>query len=148
PEHDDASLLAFLSRTQMPESTRRLTAALRGRQIHKRAVEISARAGDLHTWPGGLFFDPHRRRASELALIDRLAEMSGQAIPGEAILIDIPKPEKWRTDVWVTFATPPVGFDRLMHWRDVVGLSDDDFKRYEEHRRMVRLVVMEPWREV
>ena len=23
----------------------------------------------------------------------------------------------------------------LMHWQDVVGMGDTDFKRYEEHRR-------------
>lgn len=27
-----------------------------------------------------------------------------------------------------------------MHWRDVVGLDDAHFKRYEEHRRLIRLV--------
>jgi HD superfamily phosphohydrolase len=147
-EHDDASLLAFLDRAEMPDSTRRLTAALRYRQIHKRAVEISARAGDLHARLGSLFFDPTRRRAIELAMVDRLADLTGDEIPPEAILIDIPKPEKWRTDVWVTFDNPPVGFEPLMHWRDVVGLGDDDFKRYEEHRRLIRLVVEERWREL
>lgn len=145
--HDDASLLAFLERPEMPDGTRRLTAALRSRHVHKRAVEISARAGDLHTRLGALFFDPTRRRAIELAMVDRFNDLTGNDAPPDAILIDIPKPEKWRTDVWVAFESPPVGFDRLMHWRDVVGLADDDFKRYEEHRRMIRLVVAEPWRD-
>ena len=35
---------------------------------------------------------------------------------------------------------PPVGFELLMPWRDAVGLTDDDFKRYEEHRRLIRIV--------
>jgi hypothetical protein len=81
-------------------------------------------------------------------MVDRLADLTGDEVPPEAILIDIPKPEKWRTDVWVTFDNPPVGFEPLMHWRDVVGLGDDDFKRYEEHRRLIRLVVEERWREL
>ncbi len=146
--HDDASLLALLSRAAMPESTRRLTTALRDRRIHKRAVEISPRAGDLHSRLGELFFDPAKRRQVELAMVNRLSVRTGQPVRDEAILIDIPKPEKWRTDVWVTFDTPPVGFEPLMPWRDVVGLADDDFKRYEEHRRLIRLVVEEPLRAI
>ena len=34
-----------------------------------------------------------------------------------------------------------------MPWRDVVVLGDDDFKRYEEHRRLIRIVAAEPYRE-
>jgi HD superfamily phosphohydrolase len=146
-QHDDASLLAFLSQPDMPASTRRLTDALRDRRFHKRAVEISSRASDLHTRLGALFHNPGSRRLVELALVDRLREMTGEDVPEEAILIDIPKPEKWRTDVWVQFETPPIGFQSLMAWRDVVGLGDDDLKRYEEHRRLIRLVAADPYRE-
>jgi HD superfamily phosphohydrolase len=145
--HDDASLLAFLAEPTMPESTRRLTASLRDRRIHKRAIEISARAGALFDRLGNLFFDPGERRSIERAMSVHLAGMTSELVPDDAILIDIPKPEKWRTDVWVTFEQPPVGFEPLMNWRDVVGLGDEDFKRYEEHRRMIRLVVADPWRE-
>ena len=31
-----------------------------------------------------------------------------------------------------------------MPWREVVGLTDDDFKRYEEHRRLIRIVAPHP----
>jgi hypothetical protein len=34
-----------------------------------------------------------------------------------------------------------------MPWRDVVGLGDDDFKRYEEHRRLIRIVAATPYRD-
>jgi hypothetical protein len=34
-----------------------------------------------------------------------------------------------------------------MPWRDVVGLGDDDFKRYEEHRRLIRIVAAAPYRD-
>jgi hypothetical protein len=34
-----------------------------------------------------------------------------------------------------------------MAWKDVVGLSDEDFKRYEEHRRLIRIVAAEPFRQ-
>ena len=34
-----------------------------------------------------------------------------------------------------------------MAWRDVVGLGDEDFKRYEEHRRLIRIVTAAPYRE-
>jgi len=63
------------------------------------------------------------------------------------VLIDIPKPERWRTDVWVWFSRPPLGFRPLMPWSEAVGLSDDDLKRYEEHRRLVRVVTTERLRD-
>ncbi|HEY8446511.1 MAG TPA: HD domain-containing protein [Thermomicrobiales bacterium] len=145
--HDDASLLARLSGDDMPEPTRRLTSALRNRRIHKRAVEVSARAFELYARLGNLFFDPEARRQVEISMAERLTELTGTDVPPEAILIDIPKPEKWRTDVWVRFEDPPVGVQDLMPWKDVVGLTDEDFKRYEEHRRLIRIVAAAPYRE-
>ena len=146
-DHDDASLLALLGQGGMPAETRRLTAALVERRIHKRAVEISARAFELYGRLGNLFFDPAARREVERRLAAGLAEITGEAVPPDAILIDIPKPERWRTDVWVRFGRPPVGFGDLMPWREVVGLEDADFKRYEEHRRLIRIVAAVPHRD-
>ncbi len=146
--HDDASLLALLGTEKMPPSTRRLAGSLRDRRIHKRAVEIGSRAFELYARLGNLFFDPGARRDVELRLAATLAAELGQDVPEEAILIDIPKPERWRTDVWVAFERPPVGFLPLMPWRDVVGLADEDFKRYEEHRRLIRIVTLERYRDV
>ena len=142
---DDASLLAALADPAMPASTRRLTGALRQRRIHKRGVEISARASELYGRLGNLFFDPAARREAELRLARSLAADLGDEVEPEAVLIDIPKPEKWRTDVLVSFDAPPVGFVGLMAWKDVVGLTDDDFKRYEEHRRLIRIVTAAPY---
>jgi hypothetical protein len=68
-------------------------------------------------------------------------------VPAEAVLIDIPKPEKWRTDLWVQFQQPPVGFAELMPWREVVGLTDEDFKRFEERRRLIRVVCSSEYRD-
>jgi len=146
-DHDDASLLALLAGEGMPAPTRRLTAALRERRVHKRAVEVSARATELYGRLGNLYFDPAARREVECRLAAALAADLGQAVPPEAVLIDIPKPEKWRTDVWVRYDRPPVGCRPLMPWKEVVGLGDDDFKRYEEHRRLIRIVAAEPYRE-
>lgn len=138
--HDDASLLALLRSDAMPKPTRTLAHALTYRNLHKRAVEISARAPDLYDRLGDLWHDRTRRRAVELEVVNRLSALLGHEVASTAILIDIPKPEKWRTDVWVKFDNPPVGMEPLMHWQDVVGLTDADFKRYEEHRRLIRLV--------
>lgn len=145
---DDASLLALLEEASMPPISRRLARALRDRRIHKRAVEIGSRAFELYARLGNLFFDPAARREVEIRLASGLAAELGADVPPETILIDIPKPERWRTDVWVAFERPPVGFSPLMPWRDVVGLTDDDFKRYEEHRRLIRIVAAEPYRDV
>ena len=132
----------------MPAETRRLTEALKDRRIHKRAVEFSARAVELYGRLGNLYFDPRARREVEIRLASRLEDFVGAPVPPEAVLIDIPKPEKWRTEVWITFEQPPVGFEELMPWREVVGLGDEDFKRYEEHRRLIRIVTAEPYRAV
>jgi len=147
-DHDDASLLAFMRSAEMPVATRRLADALAERRIHKRALEVSARAYELYARLGNLWFDATARRSVELQLVRALSEMLGEEVPSTAILIDIPKPERWKTDVWVRFERPPVGFQRLMHWRDVVGLGDDDFKRYEEHRRLIRIVTEERYRDI
>jgi HD superfamily phosphohydrolase len=145
--HDDASLLTLFAQERMPEPTRRLTSALRERRIHKRAVEVSARAAELYGRLGNLFYDPDARRQAELGLAEGLSALLGEAAPPEAILIDIPKPERWGTDVWVAFANPPVGFQPLMPWREVAGLGDPELKRYEEHRRLVRIVTEARYRE-
>jgi HD superfamily phosphohydrolase len=147
-DHDDASLLALMRQPTMPADTRRLSDALANRRIHKRAVEISARATQLYDRLGQLWYDPVARRDVELALCHGLAERTGEDVPPTAILVDIPKPERWKTEAWVVFERPPVGFSRIMHWRDVVGMADEDFKRYEEHRRLIRIVTEEPYRNV
>ena len=120
---------------------------MRERHIYKRAVEVGSRAFELYARLGNLFFDPLARRDVEIRLTAALSEEIGQAVPPEAVLIDIPKPERWRSDVWVTFDKPPVGFAPTMPRRDVVGLTDEDFKRYEEHRRLIRIVTAERFRE-
>ena len=131
----------------MPPATRRLATALRERRIHKRAVEIGSRAFELYARLGNLFYDPLARREVETRMAAALGAELGREVPAEAVLIDIPKPERWRTDVWVKFERPPVGFSEMMPWRDVVGLTDEDFKRYEEHRRLIRIVTAAPYRE-
>ncbi|HEU0116680.1 MAG TPA: HD domain-containing protein [Thermomicrobiales bacterium] len=147
PTFDDRSLLAELAGPAMPESTRRLVRALAERRLHKRGVEFSARAVELYGRLGNLYFDPYARRAVEDRLAAGLAELTGADAPPGSILIDIPKPERWRTDLWVRYDAPPVGFSELMPWRDVVGLADADFKQYEEHRRLIRIVAAAPFRE-
>ena len=155
-DHHDASLLAMLQSEEMPTETRCLANSLALRRIHKRGVEISARSEQLYERLGFLWYSPARRREVELRMVEQLRAITGQEIDTTAILIDIPKPEKWRTDVWVQFRQPPVGMERVMHWQEVVGLSDDHFKRYEEHRRLIRLVaeesivdsVREHWNEI
>ncbi len=146
--HDDGSLLALLGRGAMPTSTSALVEMLRLRQVHKRAVEVSARAGALYERLSALWYDPVARRATELALARSLGEASGTPVADYEILIDVPKPEKWRTNVWVRFSRPPIGMEPTMHWQDVVGLRDDDFKRYEEHRRLIRVVTTERLRDL
>jgi HD superfamily phosphohydrolase len=145
---DDATLLQTLQTAAMPETTRRLAGALARREFHKRALEVSNRAIELYGRLGNLWFDPAARREVEIQLADALSRRLGRPVGEAAILIDIPKPEKWKTDVWIVYETPPIGMQRQMHWKEVVGLEDRDFKQYEEHRRLIRIVTEPELREV
>ncbi len=145
---DDVTLLQALQREEMPATTRHLADALAGRSFHKRALEVSNRAAELYGRLGNLWFDPAARREVELQLAESLSGQLGRPVGEAAILIDIPKPEKWKTDVWVAWDQPPVGMQHQMHWKDVVGLGDEDFKQYEEHRRLIRIVTEPDVREV
>jgi hypothetical protein len=40
----------------------------------------------------------------------------------------------------VEYRDPPLGYSSLMNWLEVAGASDDNLKRYEEHRRLIRIV--------
>jgi HD superfamily phosphohydrolase len=146
--HTDSSLLTRLSQPDQPETTRSLVAALQRRTFHKRAVEVSSRAPELFAWIGALFHQPARRRELERTMAERLGRETGRPAGEADILIDIPKPERWKTDLFVRFERPPVGFTPVMTWQDVTGMGDDDLRGYEEHRRLIRIVTAEPLREV
>lgn len=145
--HDDDSLTRALGDVAMPATTRALVDSLNTRRLHKRAVEFGARAGDLYHRLDRLYGNPAERRRVELDMARRLGAMLGTEVGAHEVLIDIPKPERWRTDVWVWFDRPPVGFRSLMPWNEVVGLGDVDLKRYEDHRRLIRLVTSERLRD-
>jgi hypothetical protein len=153
---DDAGLLALLAGELMTVPSQRRCRALKERGMHKRALEVSSRAGDLYDRLSALYADPARRRAVETTLDGAVGQLTGTPVPSGSLLIDIPKPEKWRTDVLVSFRRPPVGFAPIMAWREVAGLGDADLKRYEEHRRLIRIVttadlryvVREHWEQI
>ncbi|MCC6628163.1 MAG: HD domain-containing protein [Chloroflexi bacterium] len=143
-DHTDASLLAVLAGPTMPPATRDLVTRLGQRRIHKRGLEISSRAGDLFTALTALYRAAPRRRAIELRLAARLAALTGAPVADYDLLIDVPKPERWSTDVWISYEPPPLGFTPLMHWTDAVGLGPDALQTYEDHQRRIRLVIAEP----
>ena len=64
------------------------------------------------------------------------------------VLLDIPRPEKWDMDVWISFAHPPIGMKPLMKWVEATGLQSDDLACYEQHQRRIRVVVVERLRSL
>ena len=144
--HDDASLLAFLGGNRMPSATRALVAGLRDRRAYKVVVELSSRAGKLYPLINALYWDAAKRRRAELALAADLSAVIEQPVPDWAILIDIPKPEKWEMDVTIIFDDPPLGMQSVMSWVEATGQTADDLSRYEIHQRRVRLVAAPEWR--
>jgi HD superfamily phosphohydrolase len=145
--HDDASLLAFLCRPEMPPATRDLIERLRLRRHHRVAIEISSRAGRLYQQIDALFWDAPKRRRAEIALAADLADALGRPVPDWALLIDIPKPEKWEMDVTVVMDDPPLGLAPVMTWVEATGQTAEDLRSYEIHQRRVRIVACEELRD-
>jgi uncharacterized protein len=139
---DDASLLLLLAAEGMPTSSRALAVDLELRRPYKGVVEISRMAGRLFNRLDALFWNANRRRHIEQLLAAELARALEVEIADYEVLFDIPRPEKWEMDVWVTFGThPPVGMGELVTWVQATGLQPDDLARYEHHQRRIRVVV-------
>jgi HD superfamily phosphohydrolase len=140
---DDASLLSLLAGEHMPTSSRVLAGDLEMRRPYKGVLEISRLAGRFFNRLEALFWDPTRRRHIEQSLSTELAQAMEIDIADYELLLDVPRPEKWEMDVWVTFANPPVGMSSLVTWVQATGLQPDDLARYEQHQRRIRVVVAE-----
>src|SRR3989441_481695 len=140
---DDASLLSLLAGAHMPVSSHALVDDLEMRRPYKGVVEISRRAGRLYNRLDALFWDAQRRRRVEQQLAAELASALQVEITDYEVLFDIPRPEKYEMNVWVTFANPPVGMDSLVTWVEATGLQPDDLTRYEQHQRRIRVIVPE-----
>jgi HD superfamily phosphohydrolase len=146
---DDTSLLTLLAGGQMPASSRRLAQDLELRRAYKGVLEISRLAGRLFNRLDALYWNAHHRRHVEQALASELGRMLELEIADYEVLLDIPRPEKWEMDVWVTFgAHPPVGMAELVTWVQATGLQSDDLARYEQHQRRIRVVVAEHLRDI
>ena len=144
---DDASLLTLLGEPRMPASSRKLAEDLEMRRPYKVVVEISHPAGRMYNRVEALFWDTERRRHIEQLLAAELASTLDVEIADYELLFDIPRPEKWEMDVWVTFSSPPVGMNTLVSWVEATGLQPGDLARYEQHQRRIRIVVPERLRE-
>ena len=139
---DDASLLTLLRDERMPLSSRILAENLELRQPYKGIVEISHPAGRLFHRLEALFWNAGRRRHVEQLFSAALGRALELEIADYEVLLDIPRPEKWEMDVWVTFGGhPPIGMADLVTWVQATGLQPDDLARYEQHQRRIRVVV-------
>lgn len=145
---DDASLLLLLLGTDMPPGSRALAEALELRRPHKVVLEVSRAAGRFFNRLEALFWDAGRRRRIEQALAADVSTALELEVAEYELLFDIPRPEKWDMDVWVSFDHPPVGMSSLMTWVEATGLQSDDLARYEQHRRRIRIVVTERLRSI
>src|SRR5579883_405026 len=144
---DDASLLALLAQENMPGSVRALANDLELRRPYKGVIEVSHLTGRLFKRLEALFWDAQRRRRIEQTLAAELSRALETQIADYEVLFDIPRPEKWEMDVWVSFEHPPVGMDTLMTWVQATGLQPDDLARYELHQRRIRVIVADRLRQ-
>jgi HD superfamily phosphohydrolase len=139
----DEALLNLLAHERMPVSSRALAVDLNMRRPYKVVLEVSPAAGSFFRRLEALFWDVQRRRHVEQKLAAELAKTLEIEIADHEVLLDIPHPEKWDMDVWISFAHPPIGMKPLMKWVEATGLQPDDLARYERHQRRIRLVVVE-----
>lgn len=139
----DAELLTRLAADNMPPSSQSLSNAISLRHQHKVVLEVSPAAGSLFKQIEALFWDAERRRRIEHELASGVAQALQTEIKDDEILFDIPRPEKWEMDVWISFEHPPIGMQPLMKWVEATGLQSDDLARYEQHQRRIRIVVAE-----
>ncbi|WP_126627685.1 HD domain-containing protein [Dictyobacter alpinus] len=142
----DAGLLTLLAGDKMPASSRALAADLELRRPYKVALEVSPAAGSLFRRLEALFWDAHRRRYIEQKVAQELAEILQMPVTDYEVLLEIPRPEKWEMDVWISFEHPPIGMKPLMKWVEATGLQSDDLARYEQHQRRIRIVIPEALR--
>lgn len=145
---DDASILVLLADSSMPSGARALADALEMRRPYKGVLEVSRLAGRLYRQLDALYWDAQRRYHIEQELAAELSHALDTEIAGYEVLFDIPRPEKYEMDVWVTFPNPPVGMDFLVPWVEATGLQPDDLARYEQHQRRIRVVVADRLREL
>lgn len=139
----DAALLTLLESTSMPPSSRALALDLELRRPYKVALEVSPPAGSLFRRLEALFWDPGRRRSVEQKLAAELATLLGTEVADYEVLLEVPRPEKWEMDVWISYEHPPIGMKSLMKWVEATGLQSDDLARYEQHQRRIRVVTSE-----
>jgi HD superfamily phosphohydrolase len=144
----DEALLNLLASDRMPVSSRALATDLNMRCPYKVVLEVSPAAGNFFRRLEALFWDVQRRRRVEHKLAAELAQSLGMEIANYEVLLDIPRPEKWDMDVWISFAHPPIGMKPLMKWVEATGLQPDDLARYEQHQRRIRIVVVERLRSL
>ncbi|MEZ4521795.1 MAG: hypothetical protein R3A46_09185 [Thermomicrobiales bacterium] len=102
-EYADVALLDRLSQTDMPDSTRRLVRDSRTDKCTNALSRSLAWRPICMRISVGLFANPARRRDLEHRLVETIAGLAAENIEPADILIDIPKPEKWRSNVWVQF---------------------------------------------
>jgi HD superfamily phosphohydrolase len=139
----DEALLNLLANELMPVSSRALADDLKRRCPYKVVLEVSPAAGSFFRRLEALFWDVQRRRRIEQKLAAELAQNLEIEIVDYEVLLDIPRPEKWDMDVWISFAHPPIGMKPLMKWVEATGLQSDDLARYEQHQRRIRIVAIE-----
>lgn len=139
----DEALLDLLANERMPISSRALADDLKMRRPYKVVLEVSPAAGSFFRKLEALFWDVQRRRRIEQKLAAELAQSLEIEIADYEVLLDIPRPEKWDMDVWISFAHPPIGMKPLMKWVEATGLQSDDLARYEQHQRRIRVVAVE-----
>jgi HD superfamily phosphohydrolase len=138
----DEALLDLLANERMPISSRALADDLKRRCPYKVVLEVSPSAGSFFRRLEALFWDAQRRRRIEQKLAAELARSLEIEMADYEVLLDIPRPEKWDMDVWISFAHPPIGMKPLMKWVEATGLQSDDLARYEQHQRRIRIVVV------
>lgn len=134
-------MLARLTTSQMPESTRRLTQLLRANALYQPVVEIGHQADSLFGRVLRLAQDAGRRQWIERHLTHVLARLLHTEIAEYEVLLDIVHPKNWELDGWIASQQLPLGMGTCVSWTQALGLSSEDLACSAQQHCPVRVLV-------
>lgn len=137
---DDARLLALLAHNPVyPRSTRVLAQGLGTHQHYHILLEMSYSA-PLFSALAALLNDAWQCQQVEQFLVAELSRVLERPIEDYELLMDFPPAKQWDMDGWFLFSSSPMESPSIAPWSTVLGLFPEDFQRYEDAYRSIRVL--------
>lgn len=137
---DDDTLLALLAHNpEYPQSTRTLAQGLETQQNYHILLEMSCDV-PLFSTLAVFLSDAWQCQQVEQFLAAELSQVLEQPIEDYGLLVDFPYAKQWDMDGWFLFSSSPMERPSIAPWSTVLGLFPEDFQRYEDAYRRIRVL--------